>query len=146
MNMRRFEDYIFYTSQVEHEKLGEYGFQQGEIKQNNFLYAKRKKFASGFLTKSRLNLITVNPSLIHVAPPPPQKEQFAFKDELPDDDLFSVTLVQKPIDYISQVKCIGSDIIKNSFMKIGDNNVEYILAHNDTCFVFRFPAALIMVN
>lgn len=144
--MRRFEDYIFYTSQVEHEKLGEWGFQQREIKQNNFLHIEGETLVVGFLTKSCINLITVNPRLTHLAPLPPLKEQFTFNAEVPEDDLFSVTLIQKPADYISQVECTGSDIIKNSFMKIGNNNIEYILAHNDKCFVFQLPADLIMVN
>jgi hypothetical protein len=144
--MRRLQDYIFSTTQVEHEKLGEWGFQQGEIKQNNFLHIEGETFVAGFLTKSCINLITVNPWLTHLAPLPPLKEQFVFNTEVPEDDLFSITLIQKPIDYISKVECIGSDIVKNSFMKIGNNNVEFILAQNDKCYVFRLPTDLIFVN
>jgi hypothetical protein len=140
-----FKDYIFHTTQVSHEKLGLYDFKQSKPGLNSFLYTpKNSEVTVGILTKSHLNIITLNKDITDLpahtvkrkAPPPANIC-------LPDDDLFSVTLLQKPSDYISQVDCVKSDIVSNAFINPGKDNVDYIVSHNNTCFVFRFPTALI---
>lgn len=146
-NMRRFEDYIFFTSQIDHEKLGMYDFKQSKPGLNSFLHTQDSGVTVGILTKSCLNIIKLNKDITELPRHPAKKTTPAPANLcLPNDDLFSIVLIQKPADYISQTNCIGSDIVSNAFINPGKEHVDYMVVHNDTCFVFRFPIDLIMTK
>ena len=144
-SMRRFEDYIFQISQVKHEEIGQHSIYQGTIMQNDFILTDGEAFSLGFLTKSYLNLITINPKLTSATLKKPNNPP-ALIFNPPEDALFSVAPDEKPADYFSQVECTPNDTVENAYIRIGKNNVEYIFAYTDRCITLKLPKNLVMIN
>ncbi len=135
----KFENKIYHFEQVDHEKLSILGFFQPAPGINGFIRTNGSELSAGFLTKSCLNIITVNPALTRFNSSIGKEHQGVdINFELPPDELFSIGTYQKPVDYMSNIECVMLPET-NSFVHPIGHSMEYIFANIKSCLCFRIP-------